>query len=610
MQMKILCLHGVGGHAPGGDWQQRWTDAIREPWAELAPEVEPQFEFLLLDELFDAHPIGFLDTVKALGKLAASGLAAPFRQPRGLSDRLRWTAGMVVQWVENETLRRQTRQQLANAMRQHRPGLVIGHSLGSLVAYDTFTHTRLRELASGISFVSCGSQIGNPFVVGNFAYGRLVPLKGARHWFHLYNRHDDIFTAPIRLGDAANFRQVDTPFDTTGRGDHDVARDRGHRATAESVWTALAREARGLPSLLQEEAASATARPRTRAVAASAHAESGGAISARPAARKPRRRALLVGINEYAGPAARLTGCVNDVFLVSALLQESGFAAEDIRVVLDDRATAAGLRERLDWLLDDARAGDTCFFHFSGHGTQVPVYGPDGHVDQLQETLVTHDFDWDGGLAFSDQDFQALYSQLPYGLRFVCLFDCCHSAGMTRTPAARVRGVTPPDDIRHRLLRWDTDRQMWTPRRLPPSSGVVSDYDLRFNGPPHDERAGSSQRLGQAMSLRASGLPGRDAFKLAAKARGHQGPYLPTLLYACGEQELAHEYLHGSVTYGAFTYCFVKALRAQRSKRPGFEQLVSQVRDELAGLGYAQRPVLVAPKPLRERPVPRGLCPD
>ncbi len=43
---------------------------------------------------------------------------------------------------------------------------------------------------------------------------------------------------------------------------------------------------------------------------------------------------------------------MNDVFLMSQILQESTFAPEDIRVVLDDRATAKGIMERLHWLLD------------------------------------------------------------------------------------------------------------------------------------------------------------------------------------------------------------------------------------------------------------------
>jgi metacaspase-1 len=48
------------------------------------------------------------------------------------------------------------------------------------------------------------------------------------------------------------------------------------------------------------------------------------------AAKPPKRRALLVSINGYPDPTHKLNGCVNDVYSVSALLQENGFLPEDI----------------------------------------------------------------------------------------------------------------------------------------------------------------------------------------------------------------------------------------------------------------------------------------
>jgi len=79
-------------------------------------------------------------------------------------------------------------------------------------------------------------------------------------------------------------------------------------------------------------------------------------LSARP--EKPAQRALLVGINDYPDPQNRLEGCVNDVFLMSSVLQESGFDPDNIRVVLNERATRSAFWKRLDWLLDGAEDGD------------------------------------------------------------------------------------------------------------------------------------------------------------------------------------------------------------------------------------------------------------
>nr|QQZ48723.1 caspase family protein [Phenylobacterium glaciei] len=70
-----------------------------------------------------------------------------------------------------------------------------------------------------------------------------------------------------------------------------------------------------------------------------------------------RRRALLVGINDYVNPQDQLEGCVNDVFSISAVLQECGFDPEAIRTCLDRRATAQGILDRLEWLVEDFQPG-------------------------------------------------------------------------------------------------------------------------------------------------------------------------------------------------------------------------------------------------------------
>lgn len=61
-------------------------------------------------------------------------------------------------------------------------------------------------------------------------------------------------------------------------------------------------------------------------------------------------RALLVGINAY--PGNELRGCINDVTdMADHLVKSCGFKVEDIRLLVDERATTVGIRERLEWLV-------------------------------------------------------------------------------------------------------------------------------------------------------------------------------------------------------------------------------------------------------------------
>ena len=242
---------------------------------------------------------------------------------------------------------------------------MCAHSLGSVICYDAFQ--RNPGSLTNSAFVTFGSQIGNPFLRDCFA-GRIEALD-ARMWYHLYNPDDHVFTAELRI-QAPNFAEIRTPFDKPNDVlNHDPVCYFNHANTQNRVWFDLsgARPARTLSRDLR---------------------------TARVLLKEPERRAVLVGINAYPNPANRLEGCVNDVYLMSSVLQECGFKPEEIRVVLDDRATTANILERLHWLLDNVKDGDERVLFYSGHGAQIPAYGAHQEVDHLNECLVPYDFDW------------------------------------------------------------------------------------------------------------------------------------------------------------------------------------------------------------------------
>lgn len=588
--LRVLCVHGVGHHEADPASDRTWRDAIHSSLHLAHAGCVPEVQFVKYDELFANRAIRPQDIAEALLKLGASGVihgvgdlvSGLFGRRRGLGDvgdSVRWTAGMVVQWAEDDTLRKLARKQVVKHVNSFDPHLILSHSLGSLISYDAFARPANSSLIQNRIFVSLGSQIGNPFVRSSVAFnGRIEAIPTARHWFHLYNRHDNAFTARLRVG-AGNFSQTDTHFNDPGLLDHDAARYLTHPNAVDSVWREVAR------LTARRQRASGAPRTTAKMEAAFAIAEA-----------KPERRALLVGINDYPNPANRLEGCVNDVFLMSSVLQDCGFDAENIRVVLNERATAGGIRERLEWLLDGSKDGQDRVFYYSGHGAQIPGYGVGEVVDHDDECLVSYDFDWSRDHCVTDDQFYELYSQLPYGTRFLTIFDCCHSGGLSRNGALKARGINPPDDIRHRLLRWNPKEGMWEQRKTKENAPKLSAKSrTQFFG-----KSGITSRLGCASGLRLNMTKGS---KQACKDMGHQGPYMPVILKACQEQEYAYEYRHGVVSYGAFTYSLAQVFR-QRRRAPSWTALLGAVADKLDSLNYDQHPAVDGPSDVLKKPVP------
>lgn len=583
-KIRILGIHGLGDHR-NSTWKEDWEKVLKGVWPGQ-DRVELEFSFVTYDPVFENVDISAWETAQAIWKLTQSGVSSIFRQKKGIigdiSDRIRWTAGYVVAWVEDEGFQKETRTLVLDAVAEQQPDIILAHSLGSLITYNAFTHPDARRasvapILQRARYVSLGSQIGNPFVIRNLTPGRIQPLE-VRYWYHLYNSEDDVFTAPIRLPQADNFAQVDTYFDIDGFADHAATEYLSHANTVETVWRPITEER------------------------IDARAFGPRKVSRRHTVKVPERinrRALLVGINEYPAEQDRLQGCVNDVFLMSSVLQECGFPPESIRVCLDKRATAKGILERLEWLLDDPRPGDELVFFYSGHGATIPEYGEQNEPDRLTETLVPWDFDWSEEKAIIDDQIFSLYSQLPWNTRLAMIFDCCHSGGIHRDGGAKARGLNPPDDIRHRQLRWDSKEGMWVERdfkRLNRQFSSDPGITARFFG-----NNGCTTRLGRASIIRGRSEAEYHRLKRREKT-SRIGPYLPLILEACGEDELSYEYRHGVTSYGAFTYSLCWLLRER--KRISFADLVEATGKKLAGLGYDQRPQILGPAAITASQVP------
>ncbi|HET8774340.1 MAG TPA: caspase family protein [Thermoanaerobaculia bacterium] len=178
----------------------------------------------------------------------------------------------------------------------------------------------------------------------------------------------------------------------------------------------------------------------------------------------PRRRALLIGIDDYSASAlprplrARpeqrgwpdLKGSVNDAgILREMLVLVYGFAPKDIVTLTNQQATRAAILQSIEQhLVKPAAKGDVVFYYFAGHGSQVPNPRSD-EPDRLDESIVPADSRL-GAPDIRDKELRPLFNRiLDRGAHLTLLLDHCHSgSGFRGLPTgARARGIRRAHEI-------------------------------------------------------------------------------------------------------------------------------------------------------------------
>jgi hypothetical protein len=206
-------------------------------------------------------------------------------------------------------------------------------------------------------------------------------------------------------------------------------------------------------------------------------------------AQSGRKRALLIGINDYsastiagriANPAPardwpELTGAVNDVAAMREMLVAlHGFNERDIMTLTDQKATRdAILRAIQDQLIAPAAANDIHFFYFAGHGSQVKN-SKSSEPDLLDESLVPAD-SRAGASDIRDKELHRLFNRiLDRGARLTVMLDACHTASGARglESGAPVRSVkADPRDVADRSLA------VWPEKRGALILAAAEDFD-------------------------------------------------------------------------------------------------------------------------------------
>ena len=146
---------------------------------------------------------------------------------------------------------------------------------------------------------------------------------------------------------------------------------------------------------------------------------------------------MLVGINQYPVGISNLYGCVQDVqALQDLLISVYSVPSANIVVLTDDQANRENVIRVFRSHFQQARPGDTLFFHYSGHGSRESApsefwpYFP----EKKNETLVLSDSRSPGGLDLADKELAILLHELaPLQANIVLNIDACHSGSITRS---------------------------------------------------------------------------------------------------------------------------------------------------------------------------------
>jgi len=284
------------------------------------------------------------------------------------------------------------------------------------------------------------------------------------------------------------------------------------------------------------------------------------AVPASSGTASKRKKALLVGIN-YIGSRNELQGCINDVQNQYEVITENlGFPRDRIMLLSDDQdpsrhPTKSLILGGIKWLLEGAMAGDLLFFHYSGHGSQVPDRSGD-EPDGKDECFVPLDFKshhGPDGMITDDVLKQFFFDRVPQGVHVVCIFDCCHSGSMSDLACIRSSSH---------------DRQV--PRCIEPSEEMKAEID-------------------QIAAKRAAEGTSR-ATKFGWD--GAQDKFICTFSGCQDNQTSADVYVDG-MHQGAFTWGFLKALN-KTGFDATFEELHCATKKNLRRKRYDQIPTVAS----------------
>jgi uncharacterized caspase-like protein len=143
--------------------------------------------------------------------------------------------------------------------------------------------------------------------------------------------------------------------------------------------------------------------------------------------------ALLIGISEYMNPSMPdLPATLNDVRSLAEVLTNPYYCCyldENVRVLLNERATSTGIRMALQQQAQTVTIESTVLIYFSGHGGRIFDNG-DREVYLCSQETDPNDLEH---TAISGNEFDILLAAIP-AQKLLVILDACHASG-----AAKIR---------------------------------------------------------------------------------------------------------------------------------------------------------------------------
>lgn len=285
-------------------------------------------------------------------------------------------------------------------------------------------------------------------------------------------------------------------------------------------------------------------------------------------------KGVLVGINKYKDYP--LKGCVNDVAITrDILIKKYQVQPHQIRTIVDARATKDEILERLEWLISQSYTTKNLFFHYSGHGAQLPNqnYEDDQEIDGMDEIICPVDFNWKTQF-IKDDDIGKIISKKNPECRLVMIFDCCHSGTAYRT----VGGFTP-DPVKL-ASKYITPRVIETPiDLLARTNMIISPFVTKVSGQ-NEELWGFDDKDIEVLTDRAVPINPRQSFLTENSI----------FVSGCRDNQTSADAFFGNRYQGALSYCLQKYMyyHPQDSLNDTIQNAVKYIKQ----FGFEQDPVL------------------